>query len=107
MTQTYQCCFCGKVIDATDTEAVQLIGQNLWNRGRDEAAQAVYAHSKCAQEAMAAGQFSPFALLDGRGYSLQEILWGEHDARRITLPRWGCLLIAALLAAALIVIIVR
>ena len=94
MAETYQCCFCGQGIDAADAEAVQLIGQNLWTRGRDEAAQAVYAHSKCSEEAMAAGQFSPSALVDGRGYSLQEILWGEHDGRRIRLPRWGCFLIA-------------
>ena len=69
MTPTYQCCFCGQDIDAPDAEAVQLVGQNLWNRGRDEAAQAVYARSRCAEEAMAAASFH-LSLSSTEGVSL-------------------------------------
>lgn len=85
----YICCFCGASIDRTDKEAVQLIATNLWAR---EAAQAVYAHSGCATDKMAKGQLSPDALLDDeRGYSLEEIVWGEDEGRRYSVSPWTCL----------------
>ena len=85
----YIWCFCGAPIDQSDKEAVQLIATNLWAR---EAAQAVYAHSNCASEKMVKGQLSPDALLDAeRGYSLEEIVWGEDEGRRYSVSRWTCL----------------
>jgi hypothetical protein len=85
----YICCFCGASIDQSDQAAVQLIATNLWAR---EAAQAVYAHSNCASAKMANGQLSPDALLDDeRGYSLEEIVWGEDEGRRYSVSPWTCL----------------
>lgn len=85
----YICCFCGASIDQSDKAAIQLIATNLWAR---DAAQAVYAHSSCSSERMANGQLSPEALLDDtRGYSLQEIVWGEHEGRRLSVSPWTCL----------------
>lgn len=92
----YICCFCGASVDQSNEEALQLIATNLWAR---EAAQAVYAHSKCASEKMAFGQLSPDALLnDERGHSLQEIVWGEDEGRRHSVSPWTCLV--ALIAVA-------
>ncbi|BCA58844.1 hypothetical protein [Sphingomonas sp. HMP6] len=97
MNDGYICCFCGKDITKEDYAALRLIATNLWER---EAAQSVYAHSRCAEDQMAFGQMSPDALLDGTtGYSAQEIIWGEDEGRRVKVPRWGCLVIAALLVA--------
>ena len=108
MTGSFNCCFCGNEISEADAHAVELIGQNLWKSGRDEAAQAVYAHSKCSAEAMAAGQFTPSALVDKqKGYSLQEILWGEHRGERIAIPRWGCVTLGCLAILAIVALVVR
>lgn len=94
----YACCFCGSSIEDSDKEAVQLIATNLWAR---EAAQAVYAHSKCASEKMAKGQLSPDALLTAEGgYSLEEIVWGDDEARRYSASRWSCLGILIVVAVA-------
>ena len=97
MNDGYVCCFCGNDITKVDYAALHLITSNLWER---EAAQSVYAHSRCAEKQMAFGQITPDALLDATaGHSAQEIIWGEDEGRRVTIPRWGCLVIAALLAA--------
>jgi hypothetical protein len=99
----YVCCFCGKGITKDDYAALHLIASNLWER---EAAQSVYAHSRCAEEHIAFGQISPDALLDRTaGHSAQEIIWGEDEGRRIKVPRWGCPAISvALLAGAYLLI---
>lgn len=94
----YTCCFCGSPIDDSDKEAVQLIATNLWAR---EAAQALYAHSKCSSEKMAKAQVSPDALLDAeRGYSLEEIVWRENEGRRYSVSPWACLGVLVLLVVA-------
>ena len=97
MIPGYVCCFCGKDITKEDYAALHLIATNLWER---EAAQSVYAHSRCAEERMVFGQMLPDALLDGStGHSAQEIIWGEDEGRRVKLPAWGCLVIAAAVVA--------
>ncbi len=98
MNDGYVCCFCGCDISKEDYAAVHLIATNLWER---EAAQGVYAHSYCAEERMAAGQFSPDALLDWTtGHSVQEIIWGEDEAKRVQVPGWGCFALMIIIVAA-------
>jgi hypothetical protein len=53
----YQCWFCGKVIEPTDTAAVMIGVQSLWRwdsgvRRNDDPWQDIYAHSTCAKERM-------------------------------------------------------
>ena len=99
MTASYACCFCSEAIERTDNDALHLIAQNLWKRDPErDAAQAVYAHSRCAVEHMAAGQLTPSALQDEANYSLQEIAWGENEGERVRLPLWA--IVAVLLALA-------
>ncbi|NML93285.1 hypothetical protein [Novosphingobium olei] len=98
MDRGYVCCFCGNGIAKEDYAALRLIATNLWER---EAAQSVYAHSLCAEKQMAFGQLAPDALLDSKtGHSLQEIIRGEDEAG-LSLPRWGCFVIAALIVLAI------
>jgi hypothetical protein len=99
----YVCCFCGKGITKDDYAALHLIARNLWER---ETAQSVYAHSRCAEGQMAFGQMLPDALLEGTaGYSAQELIWGDDEARHVSLSRWGCFVIAALLVAGVCLLI--
>jgi hypothetical protein len=95
VAESYVCCFCGQGIEQTDVDAVELIATNLWDR---DGAQAVYAHSVCAEQQMAAGQLMP-SVLHGtdNNYTLQEVVWGEHRANRV--PRWTCLVVIMALAA--------
>ena len=95
----YACCFCGNAIEQADKAALQLIATNLWSR---KTAQSVYAHSACASANMAKGQLSPEELLDGElGFSLEEIVWGEDEGRRLAVKRWSCL--GVILAVAILV----
>ncbi|PZO91880.1 MAG: hypothetical protein DI623_01400 [Sphingomonas sanxanigenens] len=102
MTNSYICCLCGRDITKEDYAALHLIATNLWER---EAAQSAYAHSRCAEDQMVFGQISPDALVDGStGYSVQEIIWGEDEGRRVRLSGWGCLAGLVIVLAALYLI---
>jgi hypothetical protein len=93
--EDYSCCFCGQTIPDEEDAAVQLIATNLWQR---KVAQPLHAHAKCGSEHITKGDFSAVALRDGEtGYTLEEIVWGEHEASR--LPFWGCLAVILVLAA--------
>ena len=49
---THQCCFCDQVINESDTAAVLITLSSLWERV--EAVQALFSHSACAKERLAA-----------------------------------------------------
>jgi len=42
------CCFCGEIIERTDTAALEITLSNLWHR---DAIQGLQAHSVCASSA--------------------------------------------------------
>ena len=49
---THQCCYCDNVIERSDTGAVRIHLSGLWGSSRD-AAQDMFAHSKCVAERFA------------------------------------------------------
>lgn len=50
MTLPAQCWFCGKGIDTTDKEAVEVTVRNIWSDEADAARQNLFLHSICAAE---------------------------------------------------------
>lgn len=46
----FECWFCGKGIERSDREAIEISLRNLWSDEDDAPLQQVYAHSICAVE---------------------------------------------------------
>ena len=59
--RNFECCYCGKEIEATDRCALRITVTGLWSTAH-EAVQDLFAHSKCAADKFAGNlnQWVPF-----------------------------------------------
>jgi hypothetical protein len=59
--RTFECCYCGKEIEPSDTAALRITVTGLWSSAH-EPAQNLFAHSKCAADKFAGNlsQWVPF-----------------------------------------------
>jgi len=64
--QKFKCCYCDKEIEPSDRAALRITVTGLWSSAH-EAAQNLFAHSKCAADKFA-GNFSQWVPFDVRTF---------------------------------------